>query len=214
VRRRRHSCRRAAPPVADPGELGTPSRTLHIAGAFAGTSGNAGGGLIGLVQKMTAILAKIANLRREKTGLQAANRPCAGDSPSVRHVLVDGKPGPHPAPKLRGSGCIFDVEQAASDPCQRGRSRRQHAQTRLDDHRVGCLDDVSLRTLGLCDLVPDLSFPQQAVPIRAAESPSYCACYLIVTSIEITDVPEVFSSLPVAVMAKASVPLYRAFAVY
>jgi hypothetical protein len=38
--------------------------------------------------------------------------------------------------------------------------------------------------------------------------------YLIVTSKEITDVPEVFSSLPTAVMAKASVPLYRAFDVY
>jgi hypothetical protein len=29
-----------------------------------------------------------------------------------------------------------------------------------------------------------------------------------------TDVPEAFSSLPVAVMAKLSLPLYRAFAVY
>jgi hypothetical protein len=38
--------------------------------------------------------------------------------------------------------------------------------------------------------------------------------YLIVTSKEITVVPEVFPSLPVAVTAKASVPRYRLPAVY
>jgi hypothetical protein len=38
--------------------------------------------------------------------------------------------------------------------------------------------------------------------------------YLIVTCIVITDVPEAFCPLPVAVMAKASLPLYLAFAVY
>ena len=38
--------------------------------------------------------------------------------------------------------------------------------------------------------------------------------YLIVTCMVITDVPEPFCPLPVAVMAKASLPLYLAFAVY
>ena len=38
--------------------------------------------------------------------------------------------------------------------------------------------------------------------------------YLIVTCIVITDVPEALGPLPVAVMAKASLPLYLAFAVY
>ena len=38
--------------------------------------------------------------------------------------------------------------------------------------------------------------------------------YLIVTCTVITDVPEALGPLPVAVMAKASLPLYLAFAVY
>jgi len=38
--------------------------------------------------------------------------------------------------------------------------------------------------------------------------------YLIVTCTVIADVPEPFCPLPVAVMAKASLPLYLAFAVY
>ena len=38
--------------------------------------------------------------------------------------------------------------------------------------------------------------------------------YLIVTSIKTSAVPEVVSFLPVAVIAKVSAPLYRAFAVY
>ena len=38
--------------------------------------------------------------------------------------------------------------------------------------------------------------------------------YLIVTCIVITDVPEALGPLPVAVMAKPSLPLYLAFAVY
>ena len=39
-------------------------------------------------------------------------------------------------------------------------------------------------------------------------------CYLIVTCMVITDVPEAFFPLPVAVIAKVSLPLYLAFAVY
>ena len=38
--------------------------------------------------------------------------------------------------------------------------------------------------------------------------------YLIVTSTRTSAVPEVVSFLPVAVIAKVSAPLYRAFAVY
>jgi hypothetical protein len=40
------------------------------------------------------------------------------------------------------------------------------------------------------------------------------SAYLIVTSKEITDVPEVLPSLPVAVTTKESVPRYRPLAVY
>ena len=38
--------------------------------------------------------------------------------------------------------------------------------------------------------------------------------YLIVACTVITDVPEAVGPLPVALMAKLSLPLYRAFAVY
>jgi hypothetical protein len=38
--------------------------------------------------------------------------------------------------------------------------------------------------------------------------------YLIVTSMVMTDVPEAFGPVPLAVMAKLSLPLYLAFAVY
>ena len=111
----------------------------------------------------------------EKTGLQALSGN-VGDSPSVRPVLVDGRPGPHPAPKLRGSGCIFCLEQVASDPCRHGRSRRQHAKTRLADNRVGCLDDVSLRTLGLCAFVRGVNFIGGWPAVLATESEARLAC--------------------------------------
>jgi len=64
---------------------------------------------------------------------------------------------------------------------------------------------------------------QPCLPVRAARHDLQCVTghcneradrYLIVTCIVITDVPEAFCPLPVAVMAKASLPLYLAFAVY
>jgi hypothetical protein len=65
--------------------------------------------------------------------------------------------------------------------------------------------------------------PPPCLPCRAARHDLQCVTshcnegterYLIVTCMVITDVPEAFFPLPVAVIAKVSPPLYLAFAVY
>jgi hypothetical protein len=90
---------------------------------------------------------------------------------------------------------------------------------RLDDvqrmMRERCRQPGNVKvTVGLRVVIlyagPCLPYPPRAARFIAPANERY----LIVTSMAITDVPEVFGPVPVAVMAKLSLPLYLAFAVY
>ena len=81
-----------------------------------------------------------------------------------------------------------------------------------------CNSKMLPRRHGLAVLVISLSAPRADDLQRTTANKADCnereERYLIVTCIVITDVPEALGPLPVAVMAKASLPLYLAFAVY
>jgi hypothetical protein len=145
--------------------------------------------------------ARFAELRRRGVGRNLAAQTAG--NPSVCPVVWEGR--------SREASPYPDYLSAEQIPDHRERRDQQHAHDGYAQRRA-YPKQGSQHESG--------PSPWQTLPRRAHLQcvTSHCnegtECYLIVTCMVITDVPEAFFPLPVAVIAKVSLPLYLAFAVY